>query len=61
VLRLGFGNGYSPRSFAPHRASKVGLLIAPEFYYIEVVFTADARGKIHRQFFAALLDLHVIS
>jgi hypothetical protein len=36
------------------------LLVAPEFYYIEVVFTADARGKIHRQFFAPLLDLHVI-
>jgi hypothetical protein len=36
------------------------VLVAPEFRYIEVVFTTDARGKIHRQFFAALLDIHVV-
>jgi hypothetical protein len=36
------------------------VLVAPEFRYIEVVFTTDARGKIHRQFVAALLDIHVV-
>jgi hypothetical protein len=36
------------------------VLVAPEFRYIEVVFTTDARGKIHRQFFATLLDIHVV-
>jgi len=36
------------------------VLVGPEFRYIEVVFTTDARGKIHRQFFAALLDIHVV-
>jgi hypothetical protein len=35
-------------------------LVTPDFHYIEVVFTADARGKIHRQFLAALPDGHVI-
>jgi hypothetical protein len=36
------------------------LLVAPVFHYIEVVFTANARGKIHRQFLAALPDPYVI-
>jgi hypothetical protein len=39
---------------------KACLLVALEFHYIEVVFTADARGKIHRQFLAALPDLDVV-
>jgi hypothetical protein len=36
------------------------LLVAPSFDYIEVIFTADALGKIHRQFLAPLPDLHVV-
>jgi hypothetical protein len=39
---------------------KASLLLALEFHYIEVVFTVDARGKIHRQFFAAVPDLDVV-
>jgi hypothetical protein len=39
---------------------KACLLVALEFHYIEIVFTADARGKIHRHFLAALPDLNVV-
>jgi hypothetical protein len=37
------------------------LLVAPGSDYIEVIFfTADALGKIHREFLAPLPDLHVV-
>jgi hypothetical protein len=36
------------------------LLVSPEFDHIEVVFTADARGIIHRQLLATMPDLEVI-
>jgi hypothetical protein len=36
------------------------LLVSPGFDYIEVIFTADALCKIHRQFLAPLPDLHVV-
>jgi hypothetical protein len=36
------------------------LLVAPKFHYVEVVLTANARRKIHRQFLAALPNLNVV-
>jgi len=39
---------------------KSGLLVASEFDHIEVVFTADACGIIHRQLLATLPELQVI-
>jgi hypothetical protein len=35
-------------------------LVTLDFHYIEVVYTADAPGKIHRQFLAALPHGRVI-
>jgi len=47
-------------SFAPHRALR-SLAVALGFDHIEVVFAADARGKIHRQFLTEVPDLRVIA
>jgi hypothetical protein len=55
-MQLG-GIRRNPPRFIARQRLRAGR---PEFRYIEVVFTTDARGKIHRQFVAALLDIHVV-
>jgi hypothetical protein len=52
--------GYSAVTLGGFIARQRSPAGRPRFDYVEVIFTADALGKIYRQFLAPLPDLHVV-